>query len=86
MLTKSKLAISAALLLSVVSVAQAASENPSDPVRGAPFGPYGQWMGGSAVNPVMHRSTRALGPYAYARYRVPRGYASYGFVPARPWW
>jgi hypothetical protein len=85
MLTKSKLVISAALLLGAASVAQAASENPSDPLRGAPFGPYGQWMGGGAVNPVMHRSTRALGPYAYTRYRARRGYESYGFVPASPW-
>jgi hypothetical protein len=85
MLTKNRLAISAALLLAAVSVAQAASENPSDPTRGAPFGPYGQWMGGGAVNPVMHRSTRRLLPYAYVPYGRPLEYESYGFVPASPY-
>jgi hypothetical protein len=78
MLTKSKLAISAALLLGAASVAQAANDNQSDPNRGFAFGPYGQWMGGGAVNPVMHRSTR---PYAYIRHGWPYGYEAFGFVP-----
>jgi hypothetical protein len=91
MLSKSKLAISAALLLGAVSMAQAASENQSDPTRGSAFGPYGQWMGGSATNPAMHRSTRRPAPYAYAPSGRPYGYDSYGFVPASPyvespWW
>jgi Spy/CpxP family protein refolding chaperone len=68
MLTKSKLAIAAALVLGAASAAQAASENPSDPTRGFAYGPLGQRMGGHAVNPVDHRSTR-------------RGAGAYAFVP-----
>jgi Spy/CpxP family protein refolding chaperone len=70
MLTKSKLAIAAALVLGAASAAQAASENPSDPTRGFPYGPLGQRMGGHAVNPVDHLSTRyahAGGAYAFVR-------------------
>jgi hypothetical protein len=58
MLTKSKLAVVAALMLGAASAAQAASENQSDPTRGAITGPEGQKQGGSAVNPALHRSTR----------------------------
>ena len=63
MLTKSRLAIAAALLLGAASVAQAANDNQSDPTRGFPYGPEGQRMGGKAVNPVDHLSTRPGGPY-----------------------
>ena len=63
MLTKSRLGIAAALLLGAASVAQAASENQSDPNRGFPFGPEGQRVGGAAVNPADHLSTRPGGPY-----------------------
>jgi hypothetical protein len=63
MLTKSRLAIAAALLLGAASVAQAASENQSDPTRGFPYGPEGQRVGGDAVNRADHLSTRPGGPY-----------------------
>ena len=66
MLTKTRLAIAAALLLGVASAAQAANENQSDPARGFPYGPEGQRVGGKAVNPVHHLSTRPGGPYAYS--------------------
>jgi hypothetical protein len=75
MLTRSKLAIAAALILGTASAAQAASENPSDPTRGFPYGPEGQRVGGSAVNPVHHLSTRheVKGHHVYASVRhVPR--------------
>ena len=64
MLTKSRLAIAAALLLGAASVAQAANDNQSDPTRGFPYGPEGQRVGGTAVNPADHLSTRPGGPYA----------------------
>jgi hypothetical protein len=70
MLTKSKLAIAAALVLGAASAAQAASENPSDPTRGFAYGPLGQRMGGPAVNPIHHLSTRHA-----------RGVGAYAFVP-----
>jgi hypothetical protein len=63
MLTKSRLAIAAALLLGAASVAQAANDNQSDPTRGFPYGPQGQRVGGKAVNPADHLSTRPGGPY-----------------------
>jgi hypothetical protein len=63
MLMKSRLAIAAALLLGAASVAQAASENQSDPTRGFPYGPEGQRVGGKAVNRADHLSTRPGGPY-----------------------
>lgn len=66
MLTKTKLAFAAALLLGIASAAQAASDNPSDETRGFPYGPQGQKVGGKAVNPNDHLSTRRGGPYAYA--------------------
>jgi Spy/CpxP family protein refolding chaperone len=75
MLSKSKLAIAAALVLGAVSAAQAANDNQSDPTRGYAYGPLGQRMGGRAVNPVDHRSTR-------------HGWHSYAYVPssrARYW-
>ena len=65
MLRKTNLAIAAALLLGVASAAQAASENQSDTTRGFPYGPEGQRLGGTAVNPNDHLSTRSGGPYAY---------------------
>jgi hypothetical protein len=58
MLTISKLVVVAVLMLGAASVAQAASENQSDPTRGATTGPAGQKLGASAVNPALHRSTR----------------------------
>lgn len=63
MLTKSRLAIAAAFLLGAASLAQAANDNQSDPQRGFPYGPEGQRVGGKAVNPVDHLSTRPGGPY-----------------------
>jgi hypothetical protein len=66
MLTKTRLAVAAALLLGVASAAQAANDNQSDPTRGYPYGPEGQRVGGKAVNPVDHLSTRRVGPYAYS--------------------
>jgi hypothetical protein len=71
MLTKTSLAIAAALLLGAVSAAQAANDNQSDPTRGYPYGPEGQRVGGKAVNPVHHLSTRPGGPYAYRARRLP---------------
>jgi hypothetical protein len=59
MLTKSRLAIAAALLLGAASVAQA--QNQSDPNRGFAYGPEGQRVGGKAVNPADHPSTRPGG-------------------------
>jgi hypothetical protein len=66
MLTKSKLAVAAALILGTASAAQAGAENQSDPTRGFAYGPGGQRVGGQAVNPVHHLSTRRGDPYAYA--------------------
>ncbi len=63
MLTKTSLVVAAALLLGVASAAQA---DQSDPTRGYPYGPEGQRVGGKAVNPADHLSTRRGGPYAYA--------------------
>ncbi len=63
MLTKTRLAIAAALLLGVASAAQAANDNQSDPSRGFPYGPEGQRVGGKAVNKADHLSTRPGGPY-----------------------
>jgi hypothetical protein len=64
MLTKSKLALAAALILGAASATQAANDNQSDPTRGFPYGPEGQRVGGKAVNKVHHLSTRPGGPYA----------------------
>jgi hypothetical protein len=75
MLTKSRLAIAAALLLGAASVAQAASENASDPTRGYPYGPEGQRLGGNAVNPADHLSTRPGGPY------TPKALSSHASAP-----
>jgi hypothetical protein len=69
MLTKTRLAIGAAFLLVAFSAAQAASDNQSDEARGYPYGPEGQRVGGKAVNPVDHLSTRPGGPYAYSPLR-----------------
>jgi hypothetical protein len=65
MLTRSKLAIAAALLLGVASAAQAANENVGERTGGFLRGPQGQKEGGGAVNPAEHRSTR--GPAANAK-------------------
>jgi len=66
MLSKSKLVIAAAMVLGVVSAAQAGAENQSDPSGGYRYGPYGQRMGGNAINPAVHRSTRhSRGAYAF---------------------
>jgi hypothetical protein len=65
MLRKTRLALVAALLLGAASAAQAANDNQSDNTRGFPYGPEGQRVGGKAVNPNDHLSTRPGGPYAY---------------------
>jgi hypothetical protein len=57
MLTKTRLAIAAALLLGVASAAQAANENVGERTGGFIHGPEGQKVGGKAVNPADHRST-----------------------------
>jgi hypothetical protein len=62
MLTKTRLAMAAALLLGVASAAHA-SDNQSDPTRGFPYGPDSQRVGGKAVNKADHLSTRPGGPY-----------------------
>ena len=92
MLMKSKLAIAAALVLGAASAAQAASENPSDPTRGFAYGPLGQRMGGRAVNPVDHLSTRHARGGAYAFVRPARVHtrnrgvtSSSGQAAPRPW-
>ncbi len=69
MLTKTRLAIAAALLLGIASAAQAANDNQSDPTRGFPYGPEGQRVGGKAVNRADHLSTRPGGPYSYRALR-----------------
>jgi hypothetical protein len=74
MLRKTKLALAAALILGAAGAAQAANDNQSDPTRGFAYGPMGQRVGGSAVNPIHHLSTRgkahhaapAEGAYAFA--------------------
>jgi hypothetical protein len=76
MLTKSRLAIAAALLLGAASVAQAANDNQSDPTRGFPYGPEGQRVGGKAVNQADHLSTRPGGPY------TPKALSSQGSAKA----
>ncbi|SRR5579883_1602745 len=63
---KAMLAVAAALLLGGAMAAQAANDNQSDATRGYPYGPEGQRVGGKAVNPKDHLSTRPGGPYAYA--------------------
>jgi hypothetical protein len=75
MLTKTKLAFAAALLLGAASAAQAANDNQSDSTRGYPYGPEGQRVGGRAVNPADHLSTRPGGPYAYAPPRATKAKA-----------
>jgi hypothetical protein len=58
MLTKTSFAIAAALLLGVASAAQAASESKGEQTGGFIHGSEGQKLGGKAVNPAEHRSTR----------------------------
>jgi hypothetical protein len=55
MLTKSKLVIAAALIFGAASAAQAGNDK-DDQSGGFVWGPMGQMMGGSAVNPAYHRS------------------------------
>jgi hypothetical protein len=66
MLTKTRLAIAAALLLGVASAAQAANENVGERTGGFIRGPQGQKEGGGAVNPAEHRSTRGVAANAKA--------------------
>jgi hypothetical protein len=78
MLTKSKLAIAAALFLGAVSAAQAGKDADPEATGGFVWGPMGQRMGGSAVNPAYHRS---LGGKRHT-YGFPReGLRDYDYVP-----
>jgi|HubBroStandDraft_6_1064221.scaffolds.fasta_scaffold1835125_1 hypothetical protein len=65
MLTKSKIALAAVLLLGVASVAQAAGRDDADRSGGYRVGPTGQSVQ-DGVNPVDHRSL-ARGAYASTR-------------------
>jgi hypothetical protein len=79
MLVKSKLVIAAALFLSAASVAQAGKDVDPEATGGFVWGPMGQRMGGSAVNPAYHRS---LGGKRY-EYGVTReGSRAYGYGPS----
>jgi hypothetical protein len=80
MLTKSKVVVAAVLILGAASAAQAGSDNQSDPTRGFAFGPMGQRVGGSAVNPVDHRSTR--GRRMHARAFPHSGRGDFAYVPS----
>jgi hypothetical protein len=75
MLSRSKLALAAALILGAAGAAQAANDNQSDPNRGFAYGPMGQRVGGSAVNPVHHLSTRGKA------HRPAGSEGSYAFAP-----
>jgi hypothetical protein len=78
MLTKSKLAIAAALFLSAISAAQARVDDP-EATGGFVWGPMGQRMGGSAVNPAYHRSLGGKRhSYIYSR----EGVRDYDYVPS----
>jgi hypothetical protein len=65
MLTKTRIALAAALLLGVASAAQAAGRDDADHSGGFRVGPLGQ-SATSGVNPADHRSL-ARGAYGYAR-------------------
>ncbi len=70
MLTKTKLALAAALVLGAASAAQAGKDGPSDQTGGYRVGPLGQSLSGA--NPVYHRSLRA---------RMMRGGSAFAFAP-----
>jgi hypothetical protein len=76
MLVKNTL-IAAALILGAVSAAQAGKDVDPDATGGFVWGPMGQRMGGSAVNPVYHRS---LGGKRH-EYRG-EGFRAYGYAPS----
>jgi hypothetical protein len=77
MLSKSRFAIAAALILGAVSAAQAANENTDRAVGGYACGPLHQRLGGRAVNPVYNRT-------------ICYGRGAYAYVPShrihRRWW
>jgi hypothetical protein len=73
MLTKSKLALAAMLILGAASAAQAGKDADPEATGGFVWGPLGQRMGGSAVNPAYHRS---LGGRRGA-------FRDYAYVPSR---
>jgi hypothetical protein len=56
MLTKGKLAIAAVLILGAASASEAGKDEDPEAKGGFVWGPMGQRMGGSAVNPAYHRS------------------------------
>jgi hypothetical protein len=58
MLTKTKIALAAAVILGSATAVLANDTDRND-VGGYHVGPLGQEMGGDAVNPVYHRSLRA---------------------------
>jgi hypothetical protein len=78
MLSRTKLALAAALILGAAGAAQAANDNQSDPNRGFAYGPLGQRVGGSAVNPVHHLSTRG-------KIHRTTGEGAFAFAPGMSW-
>src|SRR5260370_42685902 len=71
MLTKTKIALAAALVLGTASAALAEKDNANDEFKGGyRIGPLGQHFSG--VNPVYHRSLRG---------HWTRGGGAYGFAP-----
>jgi hypothetical protein len=58
MLTKTKIALAAAVILGSAT-AVLANDNDRNDVGGFHVGPLGQEMGGGAVNPTYHRSLRS---------------------------
>jgi hypothetical protein len=79
MLTTSKLAIAAALFLGAVSAAQAGKDADPEATGGFVWGPMGQRMGGSAVNPAYHRS---LGGKRHSFSFSREGLRDYDYVPS----
>lgn len=71
MLTKTKLALAAALILGAASAVQASDNDGGNETGGYHLGPMGQHFGGA--NPVYHRSLRnGGGAFAFVPgYRVP---------------
>jgi hypothetical protein len=63
MLTKTTLALAAALIIGTAS-AGFANENEDFGEGGYHLGPMGQFLGGDAVNPVYHRSLRGSTAHA----------------------
>ena len=78
MLSRTKLALAAALILGAAGAAQAANDNQSDPNRGFAYGPLGQRVGGSAVNPAHHLSTRG-------KVHRTTGEGAFAFAPGMSW-